>query len=86
MGSTKFYYIRFLDNCTNGFDIRVYVPKGLTYNKLTKWEEKINKIQDAYNKKYDDSSEFDIYDIIREAANKLGIQYEYPKFEYTINI
>ena len=87
MNNKKYYYIQFVANFTEELDIRVYVPGGLTTKQINQWEDEYGEIQDAYGKENDeDYSEFDIKDAIKSAAEKSGVEFEYPKVEYTIYI
>ena len=85
--NVKYYNIRFTGNCTEEPDIRLSVPEGLTETWLKNWDSEIQKIQTAYGEEHNENfSAFDIKNAIESAAEKLGIEIEYPKADYTIYI
>ena len=87
MDNIKYYNIQFLGNCADGPNIRVHIPKGLTESQLNDWKNEFEEIQTVYGKDNDDDfSEFSIHDAIKSSAEKLNIEFEYPKVDYTIYI
>ena len=83
----RYCNIQFTGNFEDSPDIRVYVPRGVTERQLEKWQNEYEKIQTEHGKNNnEDYSEFNVKGAIETAADKLNIEYKYPKVDYTVYI
>jgi hypothetical protein len=88
----KLFWISFLSNTLNhnnehDINICVYVPVGITEKQAKDLEENYDKYVEAWGTENDgDYSEFSYHDAIRDTFFEIGVQYEYPKADYTIYV
>ena len=88
----KYYWINFVSNTLNhnnehDINISVHVSSGMTKNQVEEMEEKYDECVEKWgNENDDDFSAFSHHDAIRTAFNEIGVEYEYPKTDYTIYV
>jgi hypothetical protein len=87
----KYYWIQIQKNCDvglaeNHLDMRFCVPNRLTKEQTKKLDEEISDLICEYGEEHDDYSDIDYYSIIKSAAEKLSIVFEFFKVDYTIYV
>ena len=87
----KYYWIQIQESCDVGLagkhlDIRFHVPEGLTREQVKALEAEISDAICEYGEEHDDYSDMDYHTILKNAAEKLNINFEYPKVDYTIYV
>ena len=86
----KYYWIQITENCNVGLagtnlDIRIWVPDGLTKEQIDEFENEMDDAMNEYGEENNgDYAEMDYHTIVKQAAEKLHIKYQYPETDYTI--